>query len=158
MKHCLKIIGCALALAILLPHPGYAKWDGVEPWQNVKIGAPDTFLHLIVGNAIGALVQTRFPDDDRRTQFIKALAISLSLGLIKEGADMYNQYRAGKPLHFPDSMKDMSLNFLGVFLSFNFDFGVPIKKTERSALEEAICLEAPFEGAPLLEGKFALNR
>ena len=113
----------AFVLVLVLDVPASARWSGVEPWQDVKMGASDTFLHIIVGNAVGALVQTKFQGEDRRSQFIKALTISVAIGLVKEIADMSLQYKQNSQLFLPDSVKDMAMNLLGVFMSFNFDIG-----------------------------------
>ncbi|GEM_PF-5631205 len=152
---------CVLTASILLfmssfTSPCFAAWNGTTTWQNVKLGSPDTFLHLLVGDLIGVMVQTNFQEDDRHTQFVKALLISLSLGMLKESMDMYQQYKSGKPLNLPDSIKDMAMNFLGVFISFNFDSGAPKKSV--TAAGHTVDLEEPFEGAPLLEDNFALRR
>ena len=124
------LLALTLILSPVLETAAEARWTGVESWQQMQVGNADTFLHLIVGNAIGSLVQTYYKDDDRRSQFIKALLVSLSIGLIKESVDMYNQSKYNKPLNFPDFVKDMSMNFLGVFMSFNFDFGTPKGKKD----------------------------
>ncbi|MEK7377035.1 MAG: hypothetical protein AABZ57_07760 [Candidatus Margulisiibacteriota bacterium] len=116
-----------LVLSPVSDRQASASWQGVSSWQEVQLGYGDTFLHMIVGNAIGSLIQTKFQDEDRRSQFIKALMFSLSIGLLKELYDVHQQYRYNKALNLPDSIKDMGMNFLGVFLSFNFDFGAPKK-------------------------------
>ena len=114
---------------IIFSQAALAKWEGVEPWQNLKMGSPDTFLHFIVGNGIGALIQTKFPDDDRRTQYNKAMILSLALACVKEIADVSQQYNKNKPLSLPDSIKDIAMTLMGTFVSFNFDFG-PQKKAK----------------------------
>ena len=143
----LTILRLALVLLLVfspvLDQAADARWEGVSSWQEVQFGASDTFLHLIVGNAMGALAQTWFKDEDRRSQFIKALIISLSIGLTKEIYDVSQQYKQNKPLNFPDSIKDMSMNFLGVFMSFNFDFGTPKTKTKDRIMPHAY-KEAPL--------------
>jgi hypothetical protein len=119
----------ALALLLVLVLVMYpcrqaeAQWQGVSDWQGVQWAGTDTFIHLIVGDAIGTLIQAKFNDEDRRAQFIKAMGLALMVGLTKEIYDAAEQSKHNKPFNFPDSVKDLAMNFLGVFISFKFDFG-----------------------------------
>ena len=141
-----------LFCSTVLSQAACARWTGVESWQDLKM-SPDIFLHIFVGNAIGTLVQTKFPNEDRRSQFIKALTIALGVGLVKEIYDVSVQYKRNQALYLPDSIKDMANNFLGVFISFNFDFGAPKEKGDktlsRTYEEPAVSLNSTPESISL---------